>query len=370
MGSELGRQRCCRALPIIFLFALLTSGADRPLHLTADECRLLDAAAGKGAHWLASRQGEGGDFRPAVSSQACPLALTAIALWALCETEKSTLDVAGALRAGEFLYRHRQADGGIYDPERGLTVYSSAVSARALRAFAKRHQASQAEAVLSELELFVYRRGAPESLTDAAQKSGLPLKRIAQEARSLLLTAKRDELGADQRRALEFLAQLASDGQARLPYRVRFPRRSGTAFGEPFGYDDLLPLVYQPVKSTHTLALRARQAIQSFYTLEENPDLTRRYGEAGFRGGTQGLYYYYLAVAVTLSAFKAPTLKVQGGETHDWVRELSRKILSLQREDGSWVNGDGQWWEDEPVLVTSYALLSLALCRQMERPRT
>ena len=60
-------------------------------------------------------------------------------------------------------------------------------------------------------------------------------------------------------------------------------------------------------------------------------------------------------------------VQLPDGRERDWVRELKDKLVSLQRTDGSWVNDDGHWWEDEPILVTSYALLALRLCRDMER---
>jgi len=44
-------------------------------------------------------------------------------------------------------------------------------------------------------------------------------------------------------------------------------------------------------------------------------------------------------------------------------------MRALQREDGSWVNEDDAWWENEPVLVTSYALITLANLRDMPKSR-
>ncbi|MCP5112608.1 MAG: cycloartenol synthase, partial [bacterium] len=44
----------------------------------------------------------------------------------------------------------------------------------------------------------------------------------------------------------------------------------------------------------------------------------------------------------------------------NWRVQLTKKFLNEQQTDGSWVNGNGRWWESDPVLVTSYAILSLA----------
>ena len=54
-------------------------------------------------------------------------------------------------------------------------------------------------------------------------------------------------------------------------------------------------------------------------------------------------------------------MKEVGG--HDWRAELAAKLVSLQRADGSWANANNRFWEADPVLCTSFALLVLELCR-------
>ena len=39
------------------------------------------------------------------------------------------------------------------------------------------------------------------------------------------------------------------------------------------------------------------------------------------------------------------------------------KLLKLQQKDGSWVNDNNRFWENDPVLVTSFAVLTLSLCK-------
>ena len=50
----------------------------------------------------------------------------------------------------------------------------------------------------------------------------------------------------------------------------------------------------------------------------------------------------------------------KGGHAN-WRQDLALKLIQLQQTDGSWVNDNARWWEKEPVLVTSYALLSLEM---------
>ena len=84
------------------------------------------------------------------------------------------------------------------------------------------------------------------------------------------------------------------------------------------------------------------------YTLAENPGL-----------GEQGLYYYYHTLAKSLAAANLPRLPLADGKSADWRRGLGTKMVSSQREDGSWINANSRWWENEPVLVTAYAVLTL-----------
>jgi squalene-hopene/tetraprenyl-beta-curcumene cyclase len=54
-------------------------------------------------------------------------------------------------------------------------------------------------------------------------------------------------------------------------------------------------------------------------------------------------------------------LELADGRVIEWRREVAMRLLNLQQADGSWVNANGRWWEKDPVLVTSYAVLSLEI---------
>ena len=97
--------------------------------------------------------------------------------------------------------------------------------------------------------------------------------------------------------------------------------------------------------------------ISSHWTLEVNPGFDPMRDP---RGGFQGLYYYYLSLAQALSAAKIDSITAVGGKRHDWRMELGGKLLSLQHEDGHWVNEDApRWWEGNPQLCTAYSLGAL-----------
>jgi len=59
----------------------------------------------------------------------------------------------------------------------------------------------------------------------------------------------------------------------------------------------------------------------------------------------------------------------KSGSTEDirWREELVKKLIALQKPDGSWVNANNRWWENDPVLASSYALLALEFASGLTR---
>ena len=80
--------------------------------------------------------------------------------------------------------------------------------------------------------------------------------------------------------------------------------------------------------------------------------------------GDQGLYFFYDIIARALAVAGLDSIprsgEAAGGAPIDWRAELVAKVVSLQREDGSFVNANGRFWENDPVLATSYSAISLA----------
>jgi len=81
--------------------------------------------------------------------------------------------------------------------------------------------------------------------------------------------------------------------------------------------------------------------------------------------GLRGLYYFYQSLAKCLAVSGEEVIyPLAGGSSIKWREELIRKLVVLQRTDETkrtsyWVNESGVWMEDNPVLVTAYALLAL-----------
>jgi len=92
--------------------------------------------------------------------------------------------------------------------------------------------------------------------------------------------------------------------------------------------------------------------IKNNYTLDQNPGMpeAQKY---------QGLYYYYVTFARAMGAWGTTTIPTADGAGHDWANDLVDKLVSLQHEDGSWVNESDRWLEGDADLVTAYALTAL-----------
>ncbi|YCM44236.1 prenyltransferase/squalene oxidase repeat-containing protein [Verrucomicrobiaceae bacterium 227] len=114
-------------------------------------------------------------------------------------------------------------------------------------------------------------------------------------------------------------------------------------------YSGLLSLVYSDLDASDPRVKAVVGWITNNYTLKENPGL-----------GGQGLYYYYHAMAKSLVAANIMELKAKSGLTIDWRSDLVATVINSQREDGSWINETAsRWMENDPILVTSYAIMTL-----------
>ena len=113
-------------------------------------------------------------------------------------------------------------------------------------------------------------------------------------------------------------------------------------------YAGLLSFIYAEMEANDPRVIAVREWLSEHYTIKENPGM-----------GPQGLFYYYHTMAKALSLSGIRTIKDGDGKSKDWGRELSLHLINLQSKDGSWTNENGRWWEKDPVLVTSYALLTL-----------
>ncbi len=112
----------------------------------------------------------------------------------------------------------------------------------------------------------------------------------------------------------------------------------------------LISLLYAGVDKQDPRVQDAYKWIRLHYTLDTVPGTTRK----------DGIYYFYYAFAQCMAAYGEATVTDGKGQRHQWRNDLASKLVSLQREDGSWINADSaMWWQDNPDLVTAWSVNAL-----------
>jgi len=112
----------------------------------------------------------------------------------------------------------------------------------------------------------------------------------------------------------------------------------------------LVSLLFAGVDKNDPRVKAAYKWIMANYTLDKNPGAKHN----------QGIFYYYNAFAKSMKAFGEAKVTDSNGIKHNWRDDLSRKLLSLQNKDGSWVNKDSpRWWEGNKNLVTAWSVIAL-----------
>lgn len=166
------------------------------------------------------------------------------------------------------------------------------------------------------------------------------------------------ELGLHWRKALVFLARTQNIKAVNdMPYAVddggfiyetgHYKKERSHSYGS-MTYAGVKSLLYARVGKDDIRVKRALAWIFNHYTLEENP---------GF--GTSSLYYYYMTAAKCLATLGEDELVDGKGVRHHWRKEFIHKLISLQHEDGYWVNTNGRFWENIKVLTTAYAVTAM-----------
>lgn len=282
-------------------------------------------------------------------------------------------------KAYQWLLSTQQENGGIY--VKGLGTYNTATSLMALAASGdKTHTPAilKARRYLINLQHDDGVKGEPDQTYDGGigyggtySHSDMSNTYLSIEALKLTQALARDngtdETELDWEAAIKFISRtqnleatndqpgIGNDGSF-----VYFPGNSkaGTekqadgretlrGYGS-MSYAGLLSFIYADLDENDTRIQAVKAWLNEHYTLEENPGL-----------GKQGHYYYYQVMAKALNAAGIDKLKTKDGVEHDWRKELGARLLSNQKPDGSWVNENSRWWENEPELVTSYAILTL-----------
>ena len=304
-------------------------------------------------------------------------AITSLVVYSLLlqPSDSHNEQTAEAVKSGlEYVKGFVKPDGGIYHKQ--YRNYSTAVC---LLAFAEAREPKHSRIVTDAREFLIKFQldegeGVPKKHPfyggigyggdDRPDLSNTQLALDAIKAAEIYESALKNvplssiEPGPHWRKALVFLARTQNIKSLNdMPYAAD----DGGFIYEPGHYNDdrsrsygsmthagLKSLLLAGVDREDLRVRRAFAWISSHYTLEENP---------GF--GTASLYYYYMTAAKCLAAVGREHITDSKGIRHRWRQELIEKLISLQHEDGYWVNPNGRYWENIKDLATAYSVIAI-----------
>ena len=338
-----------------------------------------DAAAQRGLDWLAACQSPDGHW----SNSNFP-ALTALPLRAFLMDKRPRREdvIAKAVR---FLRSCAREDGGIYVDVPGvkgggLVNYNTAICMAVLHAVGD----PTLVPIVQKARRFV---AAGQHLGDDMYSGGFGYDRSTGRAYTDLLNTyyaaeamRESQAVEDLRPAGEKKADLNWPEAAKYIERMQNKPDAGTNdaggfFYNPsdakagavtnqagvvvfrsFGsitYAGLLALIYADVNRSDPRVRSAFEWSSKRWSLEENPGM-----------GQQGLYFFYNVLTKALTAYGQDLVPLKNGSLLDWRGAVASKLVQLQRIEAStghgyWKNDNGRFWENDPVLATSYALVAL-----------
>ncbi len=341
----------------------------------------------KGSKWLLEQQDPAGFWsdsdHPAITGFALFALLNDPALENIVEKRKGQIDKGIA-----FLLSKIQPDGGVYTPGQGLANYNTSLAIMAMTAV---KDPSLSEYIKSARRFIVRgqfdfgEKGVVDTNLDGGVGYGnsyphsdmsntllaLEALRYSEAYRGEAVKPGVNDLNWEA--AIEFISKCqnnsetnkepwVSDEKGNKGGFVYFPGNTksdkvklsdGRVALRSYGsisYAGLLSLVYAKLNKDDKRVLAVQKWLSENYTLDENPGM-----------GQQGLFYYFHTMSKALTASETHSFKdAQGKEVH-WKKELALKLMDLQKQDGSWINPTSRWWENDPVLVTSYSLVAIEL---------
>ncbi len=338
----------------------------------------LDRAVRRGIDFLRNRgQADDGSFSGEMGS-----AVTALCVRAILEHRPRAIDDPVVKKALQYIESKIQGDGGIYADGSRYRNYETSVSVGAL---IKANRDGRYDSVLKRAEAFLkeiqWDEGEGiESSDPAYGGAGYGKHERPDLSNTSFLIDALHELGnGSEDEAIQKALQFVSRTQ-NLPQRGNDTKHAGligdggfyytpAAGGQSqagendsgglrsygsMSYAGLKSMIYAGVKPDDPRVIATMRFIRKNYSLQTNPGM-----------GQSGLFYYYHTFAKALAASNIEVLDDDSGNPHPWRDELTQQLIKTQQSDGSWVNGrSDRWMEGDRQLVTAYALLALAYCRQ------
>ena len=338
----------------------------------------IDQAAARGIEFLRQRgQADDGSFSPETGA-----AVTGLCVRAILEHRPEAVNDPVVQNALKFIESKIQGDGGIYAQGSRYRNYETSVAVGALL---KANQDGRYDSVLKRAETFLkeiqWDEGEGIESSDSAYGgAGYGSHQRPDLSNTSFLIDALTELGNDAndeaiQKALKFVvrtqnlagqgndtphAEAVGDGGFYYTPAAGGQSQAGEAAGgglRSYGsmtYAGLKSMIYAGLSKDDPRVAAALQFLRKNYSVTDNPGM-----------GQAGLFYYYHTFAKSLSVADIDILDDDSGMPHDWREDLAGHLIGVQQDDGSWVNvNSDRWMEGDRQLVTAYALLALAYCRE------
>ena len=367
-------------LPFLLITQSLFAESEKPAVQTIDR-QQIQQAIDKGLKWLESKQSPGGFWDSPEHPAITGLVLTAMER----DPSRQHKDAASVKKGYDFVLSCVHPDGGIYKKDE-LLNYNTSICVMALLAA---DEPVKYEPILRKARTFLIGQQMPSKegkdntyaggigYSDDDPHSDMSNMVMGLEALRATEYLKGTEKSAstekdlDWKAAIDFVqrcqnlsgsnkAKWVSDDSKDKGGFVYTPEESkpdpvtqpdGRETLRSYGsitYAGLLSYIYTGLKKDDPRVSAVIEWTGKNYSINENPAM-----------GNQGLYYYYHLLAKALATYGADKLKLADGREVDWKNDLAKKLISLQHEEGFWVNDNGRFWEKDPVLVTAYSVLAL-----------
>ena len=131
--------------------------------------------------------------------------------------------------------------------------------------------------------------------------------------------------------------------------------KAGVVYFRSYGsitYAGTLSLLYSDVDKKDPRVRSALDWASRHWTLDENPGM-----------GQEGKYFFYNVMSKCMNATGQDFVQLKNSKSLlNWREAVLKKLISSQKihkGTGYWVNEEGRWAENDPVLTTAYSVLTL-----------
>ena len=360
----------------------------------------MEASYKKAADWLVSKQGSDGTWKAGNFPSVGYTAMVSYALSGASPDVRKSYETAISKAIGYVI--SKQGEDGSFSDEGFNKTYITSIVVMSLASadkdkYADAIKRAQTFLVGGQQKSGIYKGGAGYGDIEAEMKDGKFVTKKRERAdmsnTSFAMEAlKASGLPEDSpywKDAVEFLAKCQNSSETNTdPELMDVLAKAGIKIGNDGGfvyspdynqageetyadaskymrsygsmtYAGIKSFLYANVDKNDERVKAAVEWAKNHYTLDVNAGMPADKAK-------QGLFYYYTTFSKAMGALGVEEFEDAKGEKHKWAEELVEKLISLQTAEGgsAWKNESPRWSEGDPVLATSYAIMTYNTIRK------